>query len=71
MLTIKKLKEIIQDLPDNTIIMVPFQDHSFRECSAYSNEILYDRKSHIFSESSGDEEYDRELGVKINAVIIE
>lgn len=34
MLTVGKLRAIIQDLPDNTPVLSPRHDHSYRECEA-------------------------------------
>jgi hypothetical protein len=55
MLTIKKLKELIKDCPDDMLVVGPGSDHSYRYVDAQVMTALYYKKFHILSEDYGEE----------------
>lgn len=69
-ITVGQLREIIHDVPNNTIVLTPCYDHSFRTVEAFITNVLYFPKERIFGEPSGDDEMDREVGINISALII-
>ena len=44
------LKRILADLPDNTPVLVPSLDHSYREAEATAGHALYNREHDHWSE---------------------
>jgi len=69
-LTVGQLKQLIYKLRDDTAVLVPAPDHSYRPARA---EIVLARLSSRgdWSEDDGDEKLDNELGSRYQALIIQ
>jgi hypothetical protein len=53
-MTIKQLKQIIADLPDDSVILVPAPDHTYRNVGAHITTALYDADHESWAEDWGD-----------------
>ena len=70
--TIKKLKELIKDLPDDTPVLIPGHDHSYRNANIEVNMVLQYKRE--WFEYHGDEYIEipvpDDIPKKINTLII-
>jgi hypothetical protein len=69
MYTVKRLKKLIENLPDDTLIVTNGRDHSYRSVSAQSDWIGYDVALGTFSEWHG-KEHASEDEQRVKALII-
>jgi hypothetical protein len=65
---IKQLKKLIEGLSDDTVILVPTPDHSYRPASAEVGPVR--RNTYGWCEDDGGPESGNELGLLLQAIII-
>jgi hypothetical protein len=72
--TVGELKRLLADVPDNTLILAPSSDHSYRLVSGSVMDVAVEkaeRGGRLFSEWSGNlAHYDGSVGV-VKAVVIQ
>ena len=54
-MNVGKLRELIQDLPDDTPVVVEGRDHSYNECTASYTDATWNRQARMFFEYAGPE----------------
>lgn len=67
--TVGELKKLIENLPDQTRIVVPAPDHSFRFAKVGESTIMYDRASRSLHEDFGDQP--DESYVRVTVLVVE
>lgn len=71
-ITVGKLKSIINGLPDNTPLVTPSPDHSYRFCDIIKDTVLYNSNTKQLTEDHGESVTpEAEYGKRIDAIIIE
>lgn len=53
-MNVKKLREIIKDLPDNTPLLAPSGSHSFRHAAVHKDTALFDAELGEWTEDHGE-----------------
>ncbi len=53
-ITIKQLKDLIKDLPDETMVLSPDGDHAYRKVHAEVTTALYDETGPAWTEDYGE-----------------
>jgi hypothetical protein len=66
-MTLGELRDLIKDLPDDVLVVVPYFDHSFKEAHAVSETVV--QGSGYLSEF-WDDQYLQKEEVKIKALVI-
>ncbi len=56
MMTVGKLKKLIQDMPDDLPILAPGSDHSYMPISFFDDTARYDKDENYYCEDHGDEQ---------------
>lgn len=69
--TVGQLKKLLQDVPDDTLVVVPASDHSYREVSAsVTTAILDARYDHLSEDFGGGYEPEHDDWKRINVVLV-
>jgi hypothetical protein len=70
-MNIKKLKELIANMPDEALVLVPDSDHSYRVPNVNAGTAIRNKAGDYIYEDHGDENKDFKQDVRIDALIIE
>lgn len=69
-LTVKKLREILSEMEDNAVVLIPSDDHGYRDAYAIAGSAL--KNQYGYDEDHGEQfTPEAEYGKRIPAVIIE
>lgn len=70
-MTVKKLKQLIESLPDNTEVVKPVFDHQYARIDASVGEALFDAELNQFHEDYGESVTpEDEFGKRVKVLII-
>ncbi len=66
--TVGELKKLIENIPDNTVILSPADDHNFDRVGLSIGTALYG--SHIWTEDHGEATPEKEFGKRYDVLIV-
>lgn len=55
---VKDLKEMIADMPDDCVVLVPGSDHSYYEAQAFDSTVAFNDAGGIYTEWAGEQHAD-------------
>lgn len=71
-MNVRKLREIINGLPDDAQLVVPSSDHSYRFAKAIPSTALYDSELRLLTEDHGEDQTpEADYGKRIQVLVIE
>lgn len=72
MITKRELLKILSKVPDDAVVVVPSEDHSYRLAEVSRDTALYDRKSRTFSEDFGEDVTpEADYGTRVPVLVVE